>query len=145
MDIQDGLTFTAAAAALLIAHPVGDYMVQTPHQATHKGLKGPDSWCGWWNAFKHAATYSLTLFLAVWGVLSALGWNGSVGTLALVIAANGVTHMVIDRRWTLEWFARTVLRKGPWIDNDPGALAHLDQAAHLAIFGPVALAVCALA
>jgi hypothetical protein len=52
--------------------------------------------------------------------------------LALVL--NGVTHYVIDRRWTLEAFARGMGKSG-WIDADKTAMMHLDQAAHLVLLG----------
>jgi hypothetical protein len=141
------MDFGTIFAALVIGHYLADFWVQTDHQSRHKGLKGPDSWCGRWNAFKHAVTYTATVWGVLAAVLSATGAGFGQHTAAVVTAAlvvNGITHYVIDRRWTLEALARK-LGKGTWIDNDKSAMMHLDQAAHLAIFGPVALAICALA
>jgi hypothetical protein len=58
------------------------------------------------------------------------------------LAANGMTHYAIDRRWTLEAFARKI-GKGGWIDNDETAMMHLDQAAHVVILGAAALSLTA--
>lgn len=138
------LYFTTAALCLLLAHPVGDYLVQTPHQADHKGLRGERENEGRWNCAKHAFTYTLVQMIAVLGVFYLAGYDGSYGAVGVFIGLNGVTHYVIDRRWTLEVFARAVLRKGPWIDKDPGALPHLDQAVHLALFLPVAIGIAAV-
>lgn len=145
MDIQFLVTFLAVAVTLLLAHPVGDYMVQTPHQANNKGLTGCQSAKGRWNAAKHALTYTATLSAAVLSVLALAGFTGSYSTVLAVLMLNGLTHYVIDRRWTLELFARKILRKSEWIDNDKGALPHLDQTAHLALFLPVALVIAAIA
>lgn len=133
------MDFGTIFAALVIGHYLADFWVQTDHQSRHKGLTGPDSWCGRWNAAKHAVTYTATLFGVVAGVLAATGADWDPGVTAALVVGNGLTHYVIDRRWTLEWLARR-LGKGGWIDADrASAMMHLDQAAHLAIFGPVAL------
>jgi hypothetical protein len=138
------MDFGMIFAALVAGHYLADYWVQTDHQAQHKGLTGDRSREGRWNAFKHAATYTLTVSGAVLGTAAATGASVNAWTVLALLALNGVTHYVIDRRWTLEWVARKI-GKGGWIDNDKTALPHLDQAAHLAIFGPVALAISVLA
>lgn len=137
------MDFGTVFAALVIGHYLADFWVQTDHQSRHKGLTGADSRCGRWNAFKHASTYTLTLGLVLAVVLIATGAGFDQHTATVVWSAltlNGVTHYIIDRRWTLEKFAR-VIGKGGWIDNDKSALMHLDQAAHLVILGGVALAI----
>lgn len=138
MDIDTGLTFGIVALTMLLTHPVADYFVQTDHQAQHKGLTGARSWEGRLNAAAHAMSYTSTQTIAVVLMLGMCDFTGSYGGVLVALAANGVTHYVIDRRWTLEWFARRVLRKDGWIDADPLALPHLDQAAHLGLFIPVA-------
>lgn len=140
------MDFGTIFSALIIGHYLADFWVQTDHQSRHKGLKGPDSWCGRWNAFKHAWTYSITLAFVVGGVGLATGeitTAHQVNTMFVLVALNGVTHYIIDRRWTLERFAR-FMRKGQWIDADKGAMMHLDQAAHIVILGAVALALVLL-
>ena len=103
---------------------------------------------GRWNAFKHAASYTVALTGVVLGVWAVVGGGVDAQTASVVTAVlglNGVTHYIIDRRWTLERFAR-MMRKGAWIDRDrASAMMHLDQAAHLVILGGAALAIAALA
>jgi hypothetical protein len=138
------LYFTAAATCLLIAHPIGDYFVQTDHQTQHKGLRGAHVAEGRWNCAKHAITYTLTQAAVMFTVFGFAGYDGPYGLVGVMLGLNGFTHYAIDRRWTLEAFARNIMRKGGWIDNDPGALATIDQAAHLALFLPVALGIAAI-
>lgn len=144
MHFEFLLYFTAAGLCLLLAHPIGDYLVQTPHQADHKGLRGERVREGRLNCFKHALTYTLTQIAVMFTVFTFADYDGPYVLVALFLVLNGVTHYVIDRRWTLELFAREVLHKGPWIDKDPGALPHLDQAVHLALFLPVAIWIAAV-
>lgn len=136
--------FGAAVASLLVAHPIGDYFVQTDHQAQHKGLRGHRSNEGRLNCFVHALTYTLTQIAVMFCVFGLSSYDGPYTAVAVILVLNGLTHYVIDRRWTLEWFARYVLAKDDWIDNDPTALATIDQAAHRALFLPVALAIASV-
>jgi hypothetical protein len=138
------LYFATAGACLLVAHPIGDYFVQTDHQAQHKGLRGHRTREGRLNCFVHALTYTFTHIAVMFTVFLLAEYDGPYLLVGCILALNGLTHYVIDRRWTLEWFARDVLGKSGWIDNDPTALATLDQAAHRALFLPVAVAIAAV-
>lgn len=138
--------FATIFAVFLIGHYLGDYFVQTDHQAQHKGLTGARSAEGRWNCALHALTYTVTLA----GVLGAallvedVAYDGRAGLVvwsALIL--NGLTHYVIDRRWTLEALARFMGKSG-WIDTDREALPKLDQAAHVVLLGVFALAIAAL-
>jgi hypothetical protein len=140
--------FATIFAALLVGHYLGDYFVQTDYQAQHKGQGGTRflDRLGRWNCAKHAVTYTATLA----GVLGAALFVEGVeynGRAALVVWSglilNGLTHYIIDRRWTLE-AAMRLSGKGGWIDADREALPKLDQAAHIVILGVVALAMAAL-
>lgn len=135
--------FGTVMGALIAAHYLADFYVQTDHQAQHKGLRGSRTSEGRWNCLKHAATYTATqaLFLPV--AMSVDGISTDYPVTMLLLAVNGATHYAIDRRWTLEWFARRVMRKGGWIDNDRAAMMHLDQAAHLVLLGLCALLIAA--
>lgn len=144
MNAEFLLIFAASAACLLLAHPIGDYFAQTDHQAQHKGLREHRTREGRLNCFAHALTYTFTHIAVMFSVFLSAEYHGPYLLVAFILALNGITHYVIDRRWTLEWFARDVLGKSGWIDNDPTALATLDQAAHRALFLPVALAVAAV-
>ena len=140
------MDFGTIFAALYIGHQLGDYWVQTDHQSRHKGLLGGSSSEGRWNAFKHAYTYTLTLGLVL-AVVMATTTDGytlhTVNVVLTVLLLNGITHYIIDRRWTLEVLARK-MGKGPWIDTDKTALGHLDQSAHVVILGGAALVIVAL-
>lgn len=132
------LYFLGAAVCLLLAHYIGDYFVQTHHQAKHKGLTDDRLREGQLNCLKHATSYTLTQIVVMCGVFFASSYGGPYFFVVAALVVNGVAHYMIDRRWTLELFARAVLHKGEWIDNDPHALPALDQAAHFALFLPVA-------
>lgn len=100
--------FAAYFAALYAAHHVGDYWVQTNHQATHKGLPG---WPGRLACLGHVGTYVVTQLVSVWIVKVALGLPGvGWGSLIGALLVSGVTHYVADRRKPLERLARLLDR-----------------------------------
>jgi hypothetical protein len=140
--------FATVFAAFLIGHYLGDYFVQTDVQAQNKGRRGSrlENFIGRIHCFWHALGYTTTLAgvlgvaLLVEGV--EVGGRGSLVVWSALIL-NGITHYIIDRRWTLEAFARRIGKSG-WIDNDPEALPKLDQAAHVVLLGAFALAIAAL-
>jgi hypothetical protein len=137
--------FGTVMAALLVGHYLGDYFIQTDHQAQHKGLRGERSAEGRANCFMHALGYTLTLFLALGAVMLVDDVESTHSAQLLVwavLVANGFTHYVIDRRWTLEWFARRI-SKSAWVDADAEALPKLDQAAHIVLLGAAALVIAA--
>lgn len=140
--------FGTVIGVLLVAHYLGDYFVQTDVQAQHKGKRGTRlfNYIGRIHCLWHALTYTLTLVGALLLVLAVSGVELTARTQLIVwsvLVLNGVTHYVIDRRWTLEAFARRIGKSG-WIDNDPEALPKLDQAAHVVLLGVAALALTAL-
>jgi hypothetical protein len=94
--------FAAVYAALLAAHHVGDFWVQTQHQADTKGLPG---WVGRWNCAKHVATYTVTGLLALLALAAATGWRPQVWPLLAGLAVSAVTHYVADRREPLRRLA----------------------------------------
>lgn len=87
--------FAASAVALYAAHHVGDYWVQTDHQAAHKGQEGH---AGRRACLGHVVTYVATqsAFLAVTAIVLGLRWGFWPSTVALLIS--GVTHYLADRR-----------------------------------------------
>lgn len=134
--------FGTVFGMLLAAHFFADFYVQTDYQAQRKGLRGKHANEGRWNCFKHAASYTAVQAATLPLALSLDGVAVDYPVTLVFLALNGVTHYVIDRRWTLEAFARA-LGKGEWIDNDKTALMHLDQAAHITILGIVAVLITA--
>jgi hypothetical protein len=140
--------FATIFAALLVGHYLGDYFVQTDVQAQNKGRRGTRlyNYIGRIHCLWHALTYTATLAGAVGAVLLVEGVEYD-GRGALVVGSglilNGLTHYVIDRRWTLEVVMRFI-GKGGWIDSDREALPKLDQAAHIVLLGVFALVIAAL-
>lgn len=139
--------FGTVFAALVVGHYLGDYFVQTDVQAQNKGRQGSrlENYIGRMHCLWHAFTYTTTLAGVLGVVLLVTGtpyppYGAAVIWVSLIL--NGVTHYIIDRRWTLEAFARLIGKSG-WIDNDPEALSKLDQAAHLVLLGATALTITA--
>ena len=121
---------------LLLAHLVGDYVLQSHVMATRK----TSSW-RW--AFIHAAFYSLP-FAAL------LAWLGApLDAAALALAIIGGTHAVIDRyrlaavwcRWYGVGFPGLWWRGDGWQDPPPflgvWLIILVDNTMHLAINGAV--------
>lgn len=88
------LVFAATAAALQAAHHVGDYWVQTSHQANEKGSPGP---AGLRACAGHVTTYTAVCTAAVLAV-KALGAPISTRGIIAGQAINAVSHFVMDRR-----------------------------------------------
>jgi hypothetical protein len=126
--------FGTIMGALIVAHYLADFYVQTDHQAQHKGLRGDRVNEGRWNCLKHAASYTAVQAIVLPAVMVIDGIDVNYPLTLLALVLNGVTHYVIDRRWTLEAFARGMGKSG-WIDADKTAMMHLDQAAHLVLLG----------
>jgi hypothetical protein len=87
--------FAGIAVALYAAHHVGDYWVQTDHQAQHKGKPGE---IGRSACVRHCVSYVFTqaffmvaVMLCTDVVVSPYGWFGS-------LFISGVTHYLADRR-----------------------------------------------
>jgi hypothetical protein len=111
--------FAAIAVALYVGHHVGDYWVQTDHQAKHKGLPGR---AGRKACLAHVLSYVLTQ-IACFGIMHAalgdpawgfrpIGWEFH---LALLIS--GLTHYAADRRehGLMFWLARRIPGKAAFL------------------------------
>ncbi len=87
--------FAAVAVALYAAHHVGDYWVQTDHQARHKGLAGEE---GRTACLNHVIGYLLTqaTFMAGAALILDIPGQGAGPYMALLVS--GVTHYMADRR-----------------------------------------------
>jgi len=88
-------TFAGIGLALYAAHHVGDYWIQTDHQAAHKGKAGNE---GRRACLFHVATYVITQAVFLAAVLAVTGAevNTFAGMAALLFS--GVTHYLADRR-----------------------------------------------
>jgi hypothetical protein len=128
-------TFAAVAVMLYVAHHVGDYWIQSDHQARHKGQPGS---AGRRACTAHVLTYVATqaLFLTA---LIPLGIEDRAPTWRVLpaLAVSGLTHWTADRRGhgLLFWLARRMPGKRNLLAMDAGHLASgawaLDQSWHL--------------
>jgi hypothetical protein len=90
------MEFATAAIALYVAHHVGDYWVQTDHQAKHKGDAGIE---GVLNCMIHVGTYLMTQLIFFWIVAELTEWpDATAWKLPAFLAVSGVTHYMADRR-----------------------------------------------
>lgn len=122
-------------AALFVGHQVGDQWIQTNAQATHKGDRNRR---GWLYAATHAATYTATTaaacFAVGWYLLLPMKLDGFIAGLLF----SGITHLFIDRRYTLRWVCGLFgQQKVDYYDN--GGAFHLDQSAHYFCLGVAAM------
>jgi hypothetical protein len=124
-------------AVFVVSHAVGDYLLQTDWQATHKrgGLGGDKNAR---NALlSHVFTYTLAFVPAgIW-----LASDGGLGALALALLAIAiyVPHMVQDDGRLLTAYVRTV--KGNGAATSWEVLRAVDQSFHLITLFATALIV----
>jgi len=158
MSIMHIAEFGAVLAALLAAHPVGDYWVQTSWQAAHKGdrlhvrpwldtgrLVGWGKWAringrGWAACLSHVATYTATAAAAIGLLIWQLDLPVAGGSLLAGLAVTAASHALVDRRRPLEILAGWVRKDHDFL-YQRGGLAQLDQAWHLAFALVTALVV----
>lgn len=129
----------AVFAALYAAHHIGDFWVQTDHQARTKGLPGRD---GAMACLAHVVSYTLTAVIALMSMALVTGWSPAWGHLVAGLAVSAVSHYVADRRRPLRWLADLAGLHLFWVLGAPrpdhndkpclgtGAYA-LDQSFHL--------------
>lgn len=107
--------FAAAFVTLYTAHHVGDYWVQTDHQARHKGDAGPLAALQCWaHVFSYLATQVVFLFVTT----LVTGLTYGVWQLLAALAVSGLTHYAADRRehGALFWLARRLPGKGRFLE-----------------------------
>lgn len=135
--------FAAIAATLTAAHHVGDFMLQTDHQAACK--PGPEdravvcSESESWRALAgHIASYHAVQVAGLLVANRALGLKLKPGRVLAGVALSAATHAVIDRRWPVRW----------WMDNtgsaafrEHGGAMHVDQTMHHASLWASALVI----
>jgi len=127
------MTWGAVFVVFFVSHQVGDFVLQTDWQATHKrgGLgRNAESRRA---LFSHALAYTCAFVPALIWISSQLGWNAVV-----IAAAIGLPHLIQDDGRLLQAYARRVK------DLDPAhartVMLLLDQACHtVALFGAALL------
>lgn len=138
--------FAALTAAAEVGHQVGDFILQTDRQATHKAAPGHNPpWvkaegAATWRANQaHCLGYHLALTASVAAVCGTLGVRVRPGRAVAALALSWGTHALLDRRWPVELIMRA---KGCPPDADLDAVKlGVDQAGHRAAL----LAACLIA
>lgn len=98
-------TFAAAFAAFYAGHHVGDYWIQTDHQAKHKGAAGRE---GRLACLAHVATYLWTQAIMLALLMIVTGLRVGLLPFAAALLVSGATHYAADRRehGIMFWLAR---------------------------------------
>lgn len=111
---------------MLISHVLGDWLLQTEWQARNK--------TSCWRAMAvHIVVYHALLFGVLWFGFSLRHW-----TAVLVVVGLGATHVILDRRTFVQWYARTMrLSSQQPLESWFGIV--IDQMLHLALLGLAAL------
>ncbi len=128
------MTWVEVLAAFLVAHMVGDYLLQTDWQARHKagGLGGDRAALKALTA--HVTTYTLAFVPAcVW-----IAGERGVGWAILAGALVALPHLVIDDGRVVRLYLREVKGADTF---DPGLAGAVDQAFHIVSMCVVALLV----
>lgn len=116
--------FAVALPALLVAHSVGDHIVQTDHQAAHKAES--------WRAMAgHVGGYLATAEATLHLVGAATGVRMSWRRRLLGHLVSGATHAVIDRRWPVRRILRATGSAGfADLQTPINGMYQADQALH---------------
>jgi hypothetical protein len=130
------VTWVEVFCVFIVCHLVGDFLLQTDWQATHKndGLAGDPVRRR--ALVSHVATYTLAFLPAlVWIGCETEAWRA---VLAAVVIA--VPHLVQDDGRLLDAYMRRI--KGPESVRSPGIRIACDQSFHVAaLFGTALLVV----
>lgn len=136
--------FAAVAATLTAAHHVGDFLLQTDHQAARKPCaEDRITECSEAESVAalagHVASYHAAQVAGLLVANKALGLKLRPSRVAAGVALSAVTHAVIDRRWPVRL----------WMDNTgshdfrvkAGGGMHVDQTMHHASLWAAALVI----
>ena len=116
-------SFGALFAALLVAHQLADYLIQTDHQAADKAAS-------WAAMAGHLVGYHAAQLLFAAGVVLQLDLAVTLPGAAAGLALSVVTHGLLDRRWPIIALMR-LTRSGTYAESSTGP-ERVDQALHLA-------------
>lgn len=111
---------------LVVAHVVGDWLLQTEWQAVNKTRS-------WRALMSHVLVYHAVL-LALVGMK--VGYRDS--SLYLIVVSLAVVHGFLDRNWPLVWLMRT-LRITVLRTPERWLTVAVDQAVHLVLLAAAAL------
>jgi hypothetical protein len=101
--VTRSLVFVGSLVALLVAHQVGDHVVQTDRQASTKATGGARAVRA---MLGHLLGYHLTAAVVLIGTAAVLGLPLTIGGTTAGLAFSALTHGLLDLRWPV----RAVLR-----------------------------------
>lgn len=131
------MSWSAVFVVLFVSHQLGDYVLQTDWQATHKrGGLGRDARSRR-ALFSHTFTYSVAYVPALYWISSRLGWQA-----VWIAAAIAIPHLIQDDGRLLSSYLRRVKGMDPVANHTVAAL--VDQACHVIALLGAALLVSAL-
>jgi hypothetical protein len=131
------MTWGEVFVMFFVTHQVGDYLLQTDWQATHKGGGLTGDRVARRALLSHTFSYTLSYVPALLWISTRLGWQA-----LFVAAAISIPHLVQDDGRLLTLYLRRVKGMEPAEHRTVAAL--VDQALHMvALFG-AALLVSAL-
>lgn len=140
------VTFAAAWIALITAHHVADYLLQTDWMAANKPAPGEQpaaARCGralsWAANQAHAGAHTLAELSALLLLAGTVGLPLHAAGVATAIALTHVTHGLIDRRWIVRWWMTHTGQSG-YYASGAGA-PHVDQTLHLLVLVAAAILV----
>jgi Protein of unknown function (DUF3307) len=126
------MSWVSVFAGLIVAHLVGDYLVQTDWQARHKFRGLSDDRTARRALGTHVVTYTLTFLPVLVWVAGDLSPGWAVAAAALV----GVPHLLIDDgRGVRAYLARVKGAAAP----DPGLAGSVDQTFHVVCLWALAM------
>lgn len=136
------IVFLVALAALLVAHQLGDHVLQTDRQA---GAKAGQGGAAARAMLGHLFTYHAAAALVLVGTFAALGLPLPAWGTAAGLAFSALTHGLLDRRWPVR--ALLVRTGAPRFAEATGPVCGMyaaDQALHQAALLVSALLIAVL-
>jgi Protein of unknown function (DUF3307) len=119
------VVFVVALVVLLVAHQVGDHVIQTDHQAAGKAGPGLTAL---WAMLGHLAGYHAVAAVLLVGTFAVLGLPLTWWGVLAGVAFSALTHAALDRRWPV----RAILRRlgSPQFAESTGPVCGMYAADH---------------
>ena len=112
--------------SLLLAHLVGDWLLQTEWQANNKTHK-------WQALLSHVVVYHLIILAVL------IAWFGLRNVnVYITVAVLAATHAVLDLRWPVEWIMKT-FRHSVTNQSEYWLVIVVDQSIHNILLGLASL------
>jgi hypothetical protein len=103
MDLRTALVFTVALGTLVVAHQLGDHVLQRDHVAAHKADPGRR---GWLHMAIHVGVYHAVATGMLVAAFLLLGLDLPVSGIVAGVGFSAASHALIDRRWPVRWILR---------------------------------------